>query len=68
MWKGRQISFSESLSRILPAIANRIDEKMPGMGKFSPMPYYFDVEAGLRLEFAMKGKIKKQTEPTPYTK
>ena len=45
MWKGQQISFSESLSRILPAIANRIEEKMPEMGKFSPMPYYFDVKA-----------------------
>lgn len=44
MWKG-DITFEESLRNILPAIAEKAEERMPESGKFRRFGYRFDVDA-----------------------
>lgn len=43
MWN-EDITFQESLNRILPAIAGKIQERMPDTGKFKRFGYWFDVD------------------------
>lgn len=45
MWNDSEISFEESLRNILPAMASRIEERMPSEGKMRSISYRFDVDA-----------------------
>ena len=44
MWK-EDITFEESLRNILPAIARKVEERMPETGTFKRFGYRFDVDA-----------------------
>ncbi|BCI60704.1 hypothetical protein [Solibaculum mannosilyticum] len=44
MWD-KKVTFREALEKIIPAIANSIEEKLPETGKFKKFGYTFDVDA-----------------------